>query len=175
MAYLSKDVAFVSHSLSLCEGDSFTARIYPPLQNKWGLEPYTCICVCVNIYALLIVIVMQPLCSKYRWGSMWPLKKKTCEYFLVDYLLIFVVCAKAFAMDAVILTMLLLVVQRSHWLNYFYSTSCNWIGMVDFRNIPQFLGNKEIWETLIIACRIVYPNTNITNGKEIQKSTTCAL
>lgn len=46
---------------------------------------------------------------------------------------------------------------------------------MDFRNIPQFLGNKEIWETLITAYRIVYPNTNITNRKTIQKSTMCAL
>lgn len=36
---------------------------------------------------------------------------------MADYFLTFDVCAKAFAMDAVILTMLL-VVQCSHWLNY---------------------------------------------------------
>lgn len=51
-------------------------------------------------------------------GKCVTTEKKICEYFLVDYLWTSVVCAKAFAMDAVILTMLLLVVQRSHWLNY---------------------------------------------------------
>lgn len=39
---------------------------------------------------------------------------------------------------------------------------------MDFRYIPQFMGNKEIWEILITACGIVYPYTNITNRKKIQ-------
>lgn len=35
------------------------------------------------------------------------------------------ICAKAFAIDAVVLAVLLLVVQHTHWLDHFYSTSYN--------------------------------------------------
>lgn len=117
MAYLSKDVAFVSHSLSLSVRETHLQQglIHHCRINEDKL--HKCMCVHVNIYSLLIVRVMKPLYSKYRWGSMWPLKK-FCEYFLVHYLLTFVVCVKAFARDAVTLAMLLLVVQHSHWLNY---------------------------------------------------------
>lgn len=89
---------------------------------------------------------MQPLCSKYRWESMWPFKKYL--WILFERLSSdFFVCAKAFAMDAVILAMLVLVVQHAHWLDHLYRTSYNWLGMVDFRNIPEFLEKRNLGDT----------------------------
>lgn len=159
MAYLSKDVAFVSHSLSLSVRETHLQQgfIHHCRINEDKL--HKCMCVYVNIYSLLIVRVMKPLYSKYRWRSILPLKKNLWTLFgwlSSDF------CCLCKSLCCGCCHSCYVTVSGSAFslVELFYSTSYNWIGMVDFRNIPQFLGNKEIWETLVTACRIVYPNTN---------------
>lgn len=135
---------------------------------------YTNVCVCVNTYSLLIVRVMKPLCSKYGWGSMWPLKKKL--WILFGWLPSDFCClCKSLCYGCCHFYYVIVSGSAVSLVELFYSTSHNWIGMVDFRNIPQFLRNKEIWEILITACRIVYPNTNNKQKENLEINNVCTL